>query len=353
MKVLSVVGARPQFVKAFPVSEALKADHEEVLVHTGQHYDEQLSDVFFEELDVRTPAYNLGVKSGTHAAQTASVMRRLAAVVDDEDPDVLLLYGDTNSTLGGALVGAKRDLVLAHVEAGLRSGNREMPEEINRIITDHVSDLLFAPTREAAENLHTEGLGDRTHRTGDVMYDAIRWARDIARSETDVRERLELTGEEYVLATVHRPRNADDPDRLAAVLDGLAATPWPVVVPVHPRTAEKLDEFGMYERAERKLVLTEPLGYMEFVALLADARAVATDSGGVQKEAFFLDTPCVTMREETEWVETVSSGWNRLVGADADAITDAITSSSLPDEKPQPYGDGNTARRIAALLGRV
>ena len=353
MKVLSVVGARPQFVKAFPVSEALKADHEEVLVHTGQHYDEQLSDVFFRELAVRTPSYNLGVGSGTHAAQTASVMRRLDPVVDDEDPDVLLLYGDTNSTLGGALVGAKRDLAIAHVEAGLRSDNRDMPEEVNRVVTDHVSDLLFAPTREAVVNLEAEGLAGRAHRTGDVMYDAIRWARDVARSETDVRGNLGLAREEYVLATVHRPRNADDPERLASILDGLAAAPWPVVLPVHPRTAEKLDAFGMRDRAERELGLTDPLGYLEFVALLADARAVATDSGGVQKEAFFLDVPCVTLREETEWVETVTSGWNRLVGADADAIADTLANSSRPDEKPQPYGDGNAARRIADLVGRT
>jgi len=353
MKVLSVVGARPQFIKASPVSKALQADHEEVLVHTGQHYDEQLSDVFFEELDVQPPAYNLGVGSSNHAAQTASVMRRLDPIVADEAPDVLLLYGDTNSTVGGALVGAKRPVTVAHVEAGLRSNKRDMPEEVNRIVTDHVSDLLFAPTDAGVQNLEREGLGERTHQTGDVMYDAIRGARDVARRETDVHERVGVAPDEYVLATVHRPRNADDADRLAAILDGLAAAPWPVVLPIHPRTANKLDEFGLRERAERALTIIEPVGYLEFVALLADARVVATDSGGVQKEAFFLDTPCVTLREETEWVETVSAGWNVLVGADTDAITDALTDSRRPDEKPQPYGDGAAAERIADLLGRA
>jgi UDP-N-acetylglucosamine 2-epimerase (non-hydrolysing) len=350
VKVLSVVGARPQFVKAFPVSAALGADHEEVLVHTGQHYDEELSDVFFEELDVPTPACNLGVGSDDHAAQTAAIMRRLDPVVADESPDVVLVYGDTNSTLGAAMVGAKRDVTVAHVEAGLRSDNRAMPEEINRVLTDHASDLLFAPTDEAVANLEREGLADRTRRTGDVMYDAIRWARDAAREATDLRETLGLVPDGYVLATIHRPRNADDPDRLAAVLDGLASAPWPVVVPVHPRTANSLDAFGLRDRTERELTLVDPVGYLEFVALLADARVVATDSGGVQKEAFFLDTPCVTLREETEWVETVAAGWNCLVGADAGAITDAIANADRPAEKPQPYGDGNAAGRIAAAL---
>ena len=350
MKVCSVVGARPQFVKAFPVSRALRDRHEEVLVHTGQHYDEALSGVFFDELDVPRPDYNLGVGSGSHAAQTAGVLQGVASVVADEQPDALVLYGDTNSTLGGALVGAKADLTTVHVEAGLRSGDRGMPEETNRVLTDHASDLLCAPTDAAVDNLEREGLADRTQWTGDIMFDAMQWARDVARSESTALADLGLDPGSYVLATVHRERNADDPDRLRAILDALAATESPVVFPVHPRTEKRLAAFGLRERAERELTVIDPVGYLDFVALLASARVVATDSGGVQKEAFFLDTPCVTLREETEWVETVAAGWNRLVGADGDAIAAALADPPTAAEKPQPYGDGDAADRICACL---
>jgi UDP-N-acetylglucosamine 2-epimerase (non-hydrolysing) len=350
LRVLSVVGARPQFVKAFPVSRALAGRHDETLVHTGQHYDEELSDVFFEELDVPEPAENLGVGSGSHAEQTAGVLTRLEAVVEREDPDVLLVYGDTNSTLGAALVGAKANVPVAHVEAGLRSGDRRMPEEINRIVTDHVSELLFAPTDAAVRNLQAEGLGTRTHQTGDVMYDAMGWASDAARQTSTVHEDLRIDPGEYVLATVHRARNTDDPERLASTLDGLAAVEDRVVVPLHPRTADRLAAYDLRERAAAALELVDPVGYLDFVALLDGARAVATDSGGVQKEAYFLDTPCVTLREETEWVETVAAGKNELVGADADAIAAALADPTLPDDDPQPYGDGDAAGRIAELL---
>jgi len=353
LRVLSVVGARPQFVKAFPVSRALADRHDETLVHTGQHYDEELSDVFFEELAVPEPAENLGVGSGSHADQTAAVMTRLESVVDREDPDVLLVYGDTNSTLGAALVGAKSNVPVAHVEAGLRSGDRRMPEEVNRIVTDHVSDLLFAPTDAAVRNLRDEGLGTRTHQTGDVMYDAMGWASDAARRRSTIHDDLGVDPGEYVLATVHRARNTDDAERLANILDGLAAVSGPVVLPLHPRTAERLDAFALRERAEQELELIDPVGYLDFVALLDDARAVATDSGGVQKEAFFLDTPCVTLREETEWVETVTAGKNELVGADATAIAAALADPTLPDDDPRPYGDGDAAGRIADVLGET
>jgi len=349
MKVCSLVGARPQFVKAFPLSRALRDRHEEFLVHTGQHYDEELSDVFFDELDVPRPAYNLGVGSGSHAAQTAAVVDRLAQVIDEEAPDALVYFGDTNSTLGGAIVGSKRDLATVHVEAGLRSGDRAMPEETNRIITDHASDLLCAPTEAAVTNLQREGLADRTVRTGDVMCDAMRWAREVAH-ETGVLDQLALDRDAYVLATVHRARNTDSRARLEAIIEALADAEWPVVLPLHPRTADRLDEFGLYERAERALTVIDPVGYLEFVALLAGARAAATDSGGVQKEAFFLDTPCVTLREETEWIETVEARWNRLVGVDPAAISAALESPTVPDEKPQPYGDGDAARRIVDAL---
>jgi UDP-N-acetylglucosamine 2-epimerase (non-hydrolysing) len=350
MKVLSVVGARPQFVMAFPVSRALRARGDEVLVHTGQHYDEELSDVFFTELGIPEPDYNLGVGSGTHATQTARVMERLDPVVADEAPDALLVYGDTNSTAAAAMVGAKRDTDVVHVEAGLRSFDREMPEEQNRVVTDHVSDLLLSPTERGAENLAAEGLANRTVVTGDVMYDALLWARDRAAGATTVLADHELASGEYVLATVHRAKNTDDPARLSAILDGLASVPEPVVLPVHPRTESALRDHGLWDRACAGLRVIDPVGYLPFVRLLDGARRVATDSGGVQKEAFFLDTPCVTLREETEWVETVEAGWNELVGADTDAITTALTRDWPLGEKPHPYGDGDAASVVAEAV---
>ena len=350
MKIVSIVGARPQFIKAFPVSSALRVDHDEVLVHTGQHYDEELSDVFFEELDIPEPDYNLGVGSGPHAAQTANMMTAIDEVVDDEDPDAVLVYGDTNSTLAGALVAAKREPILAHVEAGLRSHNWSMPEEVNRVLTDHASDLLFAPSESAADTLRAEGVDEGVAVTGDVMYDAILRVRERARSRSSILDRFGLREGEYVLATVHRAANTDDPDRLARVLDGLASAPLPVVLPVHPRTENALREHGLWDAARERLRLVDPVGYFDFVRLLDGAERVATDSGGVQKEALYLDTRCVTLRDETEWTETIDSGWNVLVGADEGAIRRALRTDAEPPEKPSLYGDGEAAERIASAL---
>jgi len=349
VKVLTVVGARPQFVKAGPVSRALEHVHDEVIVHTGQHYDDVLSGVFLEEFGLE-PDYHLGVGSGRHAEQTAAVMERLDAVVEREDPDVVLVYGDTNSTLGAALVAAKLDVRLAHVEAGLRSYNRAMPEEVNRVLTDHAADLLFAPTKTAAEALRREGVTAGVHWTGDVMYDALLWAREHAHGRIDVLDELGVVPGEFQLATVHRAGNTDDPARLEAIIDALGDAPLPVVFPAHPRTVEAMREFGLYDRADRELQLVEPVGYLEFVSLLNAAERVATDSGGVQKEAFMLDTPCVTLREETEWIETVEAGWNRLVGVDADQILASLRRPWPLGEKPEPYGDGTAAEKIVERL---
>ncbi|WP_417750419.1 non-hydrolyzing UDP-N-acetylglucosamine 2-epimerase [Salinibaculum salinum] len=350
VSVVSVVGARPQFVKAFPVSHALAPDHEEVIVHTGQHYDEQLSDVFFEELDIPTPDYNLGVGSDTHAVQTAEMMTELDGIIARHGPDVLLLYGDTNSTLAGALVGAKRDTVVAHVEAGLRSHNWEMPEEINRVLTDHVSDLLFVPTARATETLVNEGITDGVYESGDVMYDALLAVRE------RVHDRRPTTSDavdgEYVLATVHRAANTADTGRLTAILTALSETSLPVVLPAHPRTTDAMNNYEMATDDYPGIEFVDPVGYLDFVALLDGAERVATDSGGVQKEAFYLDTPCVTLREETEWVETVECGWNVLVGADEAAIRRALERPFEPDSKPRPYGDGDAAAHIAEVVGR-
>ncbi|KAB1189957.1 UDP-N-acetylglucosamine 2-epimerase (non-hydrolyzing) [Haloferax sp. MBLA0076] len=352
LKILSVVGARPQFIKAFPVSAALRREHDEVLVHTGQHYDESLSGVFFDELDIPKPDYNLGVGSGPHAVQTAEMMHRLDAVVADEDPDVVLVYGDTNSTLAAALVASKRDPLLAHVEAGLRSHNWEMPEEVNRVLTDHCSDLLFAPSESAALTLESEGIHDGVYVTGDVQYDAILQVRSTARDRSTVLEDMGLRDGEYVLATVHRAANTDDRSRLEAIVSGLADAGRPVVFPVHPRTENALHEAGLWEQVttNENILLVDPVGYLDFVRLLDGAERVATDSGGVQKEAFYLDKRCVTLRGETEWVETVDAGWNTLVGADAVAIRTALQTDDPLPEKPSLYGDGTAAARIEDAL---
>lgn len=352
MRVCSIVGARPQFVKAAPVSERLRSAHEEVIVHTGQHYDEALSEVFFEELSIPEPAYNLGVGSGTHALQTAEMMRALEEVFDTEAPDVVLVYGDTNSTLAAALVAAKRDPALVHVEAGLRSDNWSMPEEVNRVLTDHCADLLLAPSANAAANLRAEGIETGVVVTGDVMYDAVLAVRDRVLDCSTVRSELGVDPGEYLLATVHRAANTDDPTRLAGILDGLAAVPAPVVVPLHPRTEAALEEHGLYERAATALTLIDPVGYVDFLSLLEGASHVATDSGGVQKEAFYLDTPCVTLREETEWVETVEAGWNVLVGADPERIEAALSARADSGPKPELYGGGDAAARTVEALDR-
>ena len=353
MKVLTVVGARPQFVKASAVSRPLRERHEEVLVHTGQHYDEALSGVFFDELDVPEPEYNLGVGSDAHGAQTAAMIRALEPVVGEEDPDVVLTYGDTNSTLAAAVVASKLPLALAHVEAGLRSYRDQMPEETNRVLTDHASDLLFVPSESARENLAAEGVTDGVHVTGDVMYDALLAVRDRLSGPADVLTDASIDAGEYVLATVHRARNTDSPERLEGVLDGLDGAPLPVVAPLHPRTLESLDEYGLRSHAEEVLTIVEPQGYIDFLGLLDGAAAVATDSGGVQKEACFLGTPCVTLREETEWVETVEAGWNTLVGGDPDAIVAALDAPVAPAARADLYGNGEAAERIVELLSTI
>ncbi|SDR42519.1 non-hydrolyzing UDP-N-acetylglucosamine 2-epimerase [Natronobacterium texcoconense] len=352
MRVCSIVGARPQFVKAAVVSRKIRDVGEETLVHTGQHYDEEMSDVFFEELDIPEPEYNLGVASDTHGRQTAAMITRLEPVLESVQPDAILLYGDTNSTLAGAIVGSKRDATVAHVEAGLRSGNREMPEEINRILTDHASELCFAPSEAAVGNLAAEGISEGVFWTGDVMYDALLEARDRSSEASSILSELGLREGEFVLATVHRQRNTDVRSNLASIVDALVDAPLPVVFPAHPRTVDRLQAYGLWERATEELEVIEPQGYLDFVRLLDAAERVATDSGGVQKEAFFLETRCVTLREETEWEETVDAGWNQLVGSDPARIRAALAADWYPNSHPRPYGDGLASRRIVSLLQR-
>jgi UDP-GlcNAc3NAcA epimerase len=351
VRILTVVGARPQFVKAAPVSRSLRVEHEEILVHTGQHYDDAMSASFFRDLEIPEPDLNLDVGSGGHGVMTAEIMRRLEPVITEHRPDGILVYGDTNSTMAAAIVACKvayADGVrpwLAHVEAGLRSFNRAMPEERNRIVADHLSDLLLAPTDTAMRHLQREGLADRAQQVGDVMVDAFTWA--ALRAEG----KLPGVAEEhpgYVLLTLHRPDNVDDPRQLAAWVGALAGD-RPVLFPVHPRTRSALERGGVSLPAN--VIPLEPAGYLQMIALERGAAVVATDSGGVQKEAYLAAVPCVTLRTETEWVEMIEAGWNRLApspGLVPAAIAAAL--SGTPAARPPLYGDGLAAGRIVAAM---
>jgi UDP-GlcNAc3NAcA epimerase len=339
-KILTVVGARPQFIKAAPVSQAIAAGHEfrEVMVHTGQHFDHGMSDVFFEELGIPSPAHVLGIHGGGHSAMTGRMMIALEDVLSAEKPDTVLIYGDTNSTLAGALVAAKLDLPIAHVEAGLRSF-RPMPEETNRILADRVSRWLFCPTSTAVENLKREGIAAGVHQIGDVMYDVALMMRDRAREKSTVLTRLGVSPGGFQLATLHRAENTDDRDALVRALDylGEAAKQSPLVLPLHPRTREAAARFAL----DFGLIkLTEPVGYLDMMALLDGCTRVLTDSGGLQKEAYFFRKPCVTLRDATEWVETIEAGWNRLwIGRDYALRRDIAE-----------YGDGTAAEKVVAVL---
>ena len=353
---LTVVGNRPQFVKAAAVSGHLRERAEEILVHTGQHYDPELSDVFFEELGPPRPDHELEVGSGSHAEQTAAILTRLEGLVGEVRPDALLVYGDTNSTLGGALVAAKAQVPLAHVEAGMRSGDRTMPEEINRLVTDSVSQLLLCPTGTAMDNLRREGLGERAVETGDVMADVALRMGPLADERSTVLDQLDLSPRGFFVATAHRAGNVDDPERLALVIEVLAraAADSPVVFPVHPRTRARLESAGTLDTLEgRGIRMTDPLGYLDVTRLVRAACAVITDSGGLQKEAFLAAVPCLTMREQTEWVETVESGWNRLIGLRPDAVEPALAELPSPGEASpaaEIYGGGRAGERAAAAI---
>lgn len=348
MRILSIVGARPQFVKAAPVCRALREDHSETLVHTGQHYDEMLSAIFFDELEIPRPDYNLGVGSGSHGAQTGAMLAGIEEVLLAEAPDAVLVYGDTNSTLAGALAAVKLHIPVAHVEAGLRSFNRRMPEEINRLLTDHVARWLFCPTRVAIDNLRAEGVEEGVHLVGDVMVDAMNHNLPIAVEHSDVLEQLGLAPGVYYLATVHRPRNTDDPTRLKAIVDTLGDLDLPVVLPAHPRTVQAIDAAGL--DVSPKLRIVPPLSYLDMIAMEANARAILTDSGGIQKEAYMVGVPCVTLREETEWVETVEAGWNQLVGAEPASIRAAVARPVPEGDRRPLYGDGKASERIVDAL---
>jgi UDP-GlcNAc3NAcA epimerase len=354
-RIVTVVGARPQFIKAAAVNRAMSrrggTEIAHFLLHTGQHYDDNMSSVFFRELDLPAADANLGIGGGTHGAMTGAMLEGIEKVLLERKPDWLLIYGDTDSTLAGALAAAKLHIPVAHVEAGLRSFNRRMPEEINRVLADHVSTLLLCPTVTAVENLRAEGVRSGVHLVGDVMYDASLFYRDRA-AEASMLGELGLKAGQYFLATCHRAENTDDPRRLGGLFEGLTRVSklWPVILPVHPRTSKMLKEHGLHVPGGIRLI--PPIGYLQMADLERHARALLTDSGGVQKEAYFYGVPCITLRTETEWVETVAAGWNTVVDCDPDRIEAAAGSADEVRTRPRPslYGDGDASEKIVELL---
>lgn len=361
LRILTIVGARPQFIKAGTVSRVLRdspADITEILVHTGQHYDSNMSAVFFQELEIPKPDYHLSIGSGTHGAQTGRMLAAIEGVLLEENPDWVLVYGDTNSTLAGALAAVKLHIPVAHIEAGLRSFNWQMPEEINRVLTDRASNLLFAPTEIAVENLRREGIHQgNIHLVGDVMYDAALYYGSKVATCSSILNYLNLQSKEYILATIHRAENTDYSGNIEAIFRGLmqVASEIPVVLPLHPRTRKALEQNNLIIQVSNCLQTIEPIGYLDMVMLEQNARLIVTDSGGVQKEAFFYRVPCVTLREQTEWVELVQSGWNRLVSPKSDIVVrcEILNSLTLPDGDQNfrtVYGTGQAAKQIIELL---
>jgi UDP-GlcNAc3NAcA epimerase len=348
MNIVSVVGARPEFIQVAPVSRALRENHREILVHTGQHYDYLMSQAFFDELGIPDPDYNLGVGSNSHGRQTAEILTHLEKLLLKEQPDLVIVRGDTNSTLAGALAASKLHVPTAHIEAGERSFDRRMPEEINRLVADCVADLHFCASRAAVQRLAAEGITDSVHWVGDVMLDAMIQNRPIARRKSDVLARLELEPAGYALVTVHRAANTDDPVRLGQIVKALNSVSETIIFPAHPRTRKALTRIAA--RFAHHIRLIEPVGYLDMMILEDNARLIATDSGGVQREAYFMGIPCLTLRDETEWIETVEAGWNRLVGTEPDQVIDAWFNFVPPAAHPPIFGDGTAARRIAQIL---
>ena len=353
MKILTVIGNRPQFVKAAAVSRVLREAHEELIVHTGQHYDDELSRVFFDELGVPAPDRELNAGGGSNTEQTARILGLMEDVLVDVAPALVMVYGDTNSTLAGALAAAQANVPVAHVEAGMRSFDHRMPEELNRVLTDHASDLLLCSTQTAVANLEREGVAGEIHLVGDVMADVSLVFRPIAEERGTILADRGLEPGSYLALTAHRAGNVDDPRRLTRLVELIEALPLKVVFPVHPRTEARLEAAGLFERLELAphVELTPPLGYLDFMKLAIHARAILTDSGGVQKEAYLLGVPCVTLRDTTEWVETVEAGWNTLVDLDAGAAVAALERPAPAEERPELYGGGRAAERVREVVG--
>lgn len=348
MKILTIIGARPQFIKAACFSRICKDKVEEIIIHTGQHYDKNMSDIFFEELNIPKPKYNLEVGSGNHGKQTGTMMIQIEKIVEEEKPDVILVYGDTNSTLAGALVGSKLLIPVYHIEAGLRSYNKNMPEEQNRILTDHISKILFCPSKTAIMNLEKEGISKNIYNTGDIMYDAVLYNSILAEKKSKILQKLDLTPKKYILSTIHRAENTNSKKRLTEIIKALNESEEQIILPIHPRTIGYLKLYNL--KVNNNVKIIEPVGYLDMLCLEKNAKKILTDSGGIQKEAYFLEIPCITMRDETEWVETVEYGWNILVGADKNKIKNAIKAKHLVNERPECFGNGKTAEKILEII---
>lgn len=347
MKIATVIGARPQFIKAAPVSRALASSHQEIIIHTGQHYDQNMSEVFFEQLQVPRPRYNLGIGSGSHGSQTGAMLAAIEEIIIQEKPELVLVYGDTNSTLAGALAAAKLHFPVAHVEAGIRSFNRTMPEELNRVLTDNLADLLFCPTQTAVTNLTGAGITKGVFLTGDVMYDSLLFF--LQRANYNKLQELQVSQGKYFLATIHRPQNTDEFEALKAIIAVLNQLEVPIVFPLHPRTRGFLEKFSLMSSIQGNVKLIDPVGYLDMLALMEQAALILTDSGGIQKEAYLLGVPCITLRRDTEWPETVEAGWNTLTGVNIDEILEAV--GKRPHGQRQPiFGDGKAASKIVQIL---
>lgn len=353
--VATIIGARPQFIKEAPLALALRKTFKEIIIHTGQHYDRNMSRVFFEDMAIPEPDYNLNIGSGSHGEQTGRMLAAIEAVLIKEKPDYVLVYGDTNSTIAGALAAVKLQIPVGHIEAGLRSFNRVMPEEINRIATDHIADHLFSPTKHAVSLLSKEGMTKNVFLTGDVMYDACLHFLPLSEKMSNIVNSLGLAGKEYLLLTIHRPSNTDDPESFADIMNTVTESPWPVVFPCHPRTKKVISDPAVKKilSGAKQLKIIEPVGFLDMLQLENHALKILTDSGGVQKEAFFLGKPCITLRTETEWVETVEAGFNVITGSDPEKIARAIRFFNPSHQRGNFYGDGHAAQKITDQIKKV
>jgi UDP-N-acetylglucosamine 2-epimerase (non-hydrolysing) len=352
MEIASIVGARPNFIKCAPLSRELRKEFDEILIHTGQHYDYEMNKVFFDELKIPEPDYHLGVGSGSHGYQTGEMLKRIEEVLIKEKPDLVLVFGDTNSTLAGALAASKLHIKVGHIEAGLRSFDKKMPEEINRILTDHCSDLLFCPTETAVRNLEGEGVTKGVYLTGDVMVDAIKENIKIAEKKSKILGELGLRLKEYYLTTLHRAENTDDESNLRNIVDALCEIEK-LVFPCHPRTEKCLKQFGLRDKLTREVMVIKPVGYLDMLMLEKDAKKILTDSGGVQKEAYIFKVPCITLRGNTEWVETIKDGWNVLVGANKEKIVKMANDFEPEGKQRDAFGSGDASLRITESIKEV
>jgi len=352
MKVATIVGARPQFIKLAPLSQRLRLKCKEILIHTGQHYDYEMSKIFFDELGIPTPDYHLEIGSDSHGAQTGKMLIKTEEVLIKEKPDVVLVYGDTNSTLAGALAPAKLNIPIGHIEAGLRSFDRTMPEEINRVVTDHLSSFCFAPTQTAVNNLKKEGIENGVYLTGDVMYDAALKGIEIAKANSQILAKLKIEEKGYFLVTLHRASNTEIFNNLSSIVEALIEIDEKVIFPLHPRTQKALADYRLLDKLEGKshLIITPPMGYFDFLLLEYYAKKILTDSGGIQKEAYFFKVPCITLRENTEWIETVEDGWNILVGTNKDLIHQALAKFNPNSHQRNVFGDGKASEKIVKIL---